>query len=94
MVSTIVYFITNIGELKGGDYIMQVASGTFYATQQRIIDKLSAMDAISKEKAVTAQQAHLNMQEKNWLHYIAGGLFAQVKRTKDKRYYISTYCRT
>ena len=73
---------------------MQVASGAFYATQQRIIDKLTAIDATSKEKAVTAQQAHLDMQEKNWLHYIAGGLFAQVKRTKDKRYYISTYCRT
>ena len=73
---------------------MQIASGTFYSTQQRIIAKLLEMDATSKEKAVTAQQADLDMQEQNWLHYIAGGLFAKVKRTKDKRYYIATYCRT
>jgi hypothetical protein len=71
---------------------MQVASGTLYATQQRIIAKLSAMHATSKEKAVTTQQAHLDTQEKNWLHYIAGGLFAEVKETKDKRYYIAAYC--
>ena len=41
-----------------------------------------------KTKAVTAQKANLDMQEKNWLNYIAGGLFAKVKKTKDKRYYL------
>jgi hypothetical protein len=49
------------------------------------------MEATSKEKAVTAQEAHLDMQELNWLSYIAGGLFARVKKTKDKRYYVLTY---
>jgi len=70
---------------------MQVVSGTLFAVQQCIIAKLLAMDATSSKKAVTAQEAHLNMQEQNWLHYIAGGLFARVKQTKDKRYYIATY---
>jgi hypothetical protein len=69
---------------------MQVASGTLYATQQSIIAKLSAIGATSREKAVTAQEANLDMQEKNWLNYIAGGLFAIVKKTKDKRYYLTT----
>jgi hypothetical protein len=70
---------------------MQVASGTFYGMQQSIVAKLLAMGATSREKAVTAQEANLDMQEKNWLNYIAGGLFARVKKTKDKRYYLATY---
>jgi hypothetical protein len=27
----------------------------------------------------------------NWLGYVAGGLNSKVKKTKDKRYYVSTY---
>ena len=73
---------------------MEVASGTLFATQQRIIAKLLAMGATSREKAVTAQEAHLDMQEQNWLHYIAGGLLARVRKTKDKRYYVATYYQT
>ena len=72
---------------------MEVASGALFATQQRIIAKLIAMGATSKEKAVTAQEAHFTMQEENWLHYIAGGLLSRVKKTKDRRYYVATYCR-
>jgi len=59
--------------------------------QQRIIDKLLATDAISREKAVTAQEAHLDMQEQNWLRYVAGGLNSKVKKTRNKRYYVATY---
>jgi hypothetical protein len=73
---------------------MEVVSGTLFAMQQRIRAKLLAMGATSREKAVTAQEAHLDMQEQNWLHYIAGGLFAMVKKTEDKRYYVATYNRT
>jgi len=73
---------------------MEVASGALFATQQRIIAKLLAMGATSREKAITAQEANLDLQEQNWLHYIAGGLFARVKKTKDKRYYVATYYRT
>ena len=70
---------------------MRAVSGITYAMQQRILAKLIAKDATSEEKAVTAQEANLNMQEQNWLHYIAGGLFARVKKTRDKRYYVATY---
>ena len=70
---------------------MKAVSGITYAMQQRILAKLVAKGATSKEKAVTAQEANLSMQERNWLHYIAGGLFARVKKTKDKRYYVATY---
>jgi cytidylate kinase len=70
---------------------MEGSSGTIYAMQQRISAKLLATGATSREKAVTAQEAHLDLQEINWLCYIAGGLLAKVKKTKDKRYYLATY---
>ena len=70
---------------------MALVSGTLLAIQQRISTKLLEMEATSREKAVTAQDAHLDMQELNWLSYIGGGLFARVKKTEDKRYYVLTY---
>ena len=70
---------------------MEVSSGTVYAMQQRIIAKLLATDATSIIKAVTAKGAQLDMQEQNWLNYVAGGLNSKVKKTRDKRYYITSY---
>jgi hypothetical protein len=70
---------------------MEASSGIIYAMQQRIKAKLLATGATSREKAVTAKEAHLDMQEINWLPYIAGGLFARVKKTKDKRYFLVIY---
>jgi hypothetical protein len=70
---------------------METCSGTIFAMQQRIIVKLLATGATSRKKAVTAQEAHLDMQEQNWLHYVAGGLNSKVKKTRDKRYYVATY---
>ena len=70
---------------------MEATSGTVFAIQQRIIAKLLATGATSREKAATAQEAHLDIQEQNWLHYIAGGFASRVKKTRDKRYYVVTY---
>ena len=70
---------------------MKASSGTVYGIQQRIISKLLAIEATSIAKAATAQGAHLDMQEQNWLCYVAGGLNSKVKKTRDKRYYVSTY---
>ena len=67
---------------------MEGASGTVFKMEQFIREKLLAVGANSKEKAVTIKEAHFDMQEENWLRYIAGGLFAPVKKTKDKRYYV------
>lgn len=70
---------------------MEVVSGTLFAMEESIRTKLLAVGATSREKAVTVEEAHLDMQEQNWLHYIAGGLFAGVKKAEDKRFYVSTY---
>ena len=69
---------------------METVSATFLKMEQHIRAKLQSVDAISIDKAVTIKEANLNMQEQNWLDYVAGGLFAKVKKTKDRRYYITT----
>ena len=69
---------------------MGACAGTLCAMQQRIIAKLRAKGATSREKAASAIEAHLDMQEQNWLFYIAGGFASIVKKTRDKRYYVAT----
>ena len=70
---------------------MEVVSGVLYSMEERIRTKLIKAGATSQEKAVTSQEARLDQQEENWIHYIAGGLFAQVKKTAANHYYVSIY---
>lgn len=69
---------------------MEVVSGTLFAVEESIRTKLIAVGATSKEKAATSREANLDLQEQNWIHYIAGGLFANVKKTTDGRFYVAT----
>ena len=70
---------------------MEEVLKTISEMQQRIGSKLRAVGANSRDKAVTAREADLDVQEQDWLNYIAEGLFALVKKTQDKRYYVATY---
>jgi hypothetical protein len=70
---------------------MEESSITIFEMQERIASKLKAVMANSRDRAVTVQEADLDASEQNWLNYIAGGLFATVKKTQDKRYYVATY---
>ncbi len=63
-------------------------SGFHFVMLQRIVTKIERSGATSKEKAVTAEEAELNVQEQQWLNYFAGGLLSKIKKTEDKRYYI------
>jgi hypothetical protein len=69
---------------------LEEVSGILFGVQQSISTKLVAAGATSREKAATVQEADLDFQERNWLTYIAGGLFAIVKKTNDERYYVTT----
>ncbi|MGD8506745.1 MAG: hypothetical protein PVF15_08805 [Candidatus Bathyarchaeota archaeon] len=40
------------------------------------------------QKAVTAEEAKLDLQEQQWLIYIAGGFLSKVKKTQNQRYYV------
>jgi hypothetical protein len=53
----------------------------------RIVAKLEKVGATSKEKAVTVEEAELDLQEQHWLRYFAGVFLEDIKKTKDKRYY-------
>jgi hypothetical protein len=70
---------------------MEEVSQTISEMQQRIASKLTVVEANSRDNAVTAQAANLDFPEQNWLDYIAGGLFAKIKKTQDRRYYVMIY---
>jgi hypothetical protein len=73
------------------DKPMEEVLKTTFEMQERIVSKLRAVGADSKEKAVTAREADFDVPEQNWLDYIAGGLFALVKKTQDRRYYVTVF---
>lgn len=68
---------------------MEATSGILYAIQAGIRSKLVAMGANSRETAATTHQANFNFKEVNWIDYIAGGMFAEIKKTGDGRFYVS-----
>ena len=63
-------------------------SGIQFKIHQRLIHKFRKAGAISKEKAVTFDEANLDLQEQYWLDYFAGSFLGRIKKTKDHRYYI------
>jgi hypothetical protein len=70
---------------------MEATSGILWAVQAGIRSKLVAMGATSQDKAATSQQARFSMKEVNWIDYIAGGMFAEIKKTGDGRFYVPIY---
>ena len=70
---------------------MEKTSTVFLKMEYCIMNKLHSVGATSIDKAVAIEQVDLDMQELNWLNYVAGGLFASVKKTRNKRYYVATY---
>ncbi len=66
---------------------MEQVSATFLKMEQSIRAKLLLVGATSIEKAVALEDADFDMQELNWLDYVAGGLFSCVKKTRSRRYY-------
>jgi len=54
----------------------------------RIISKIERAGATSKDKAVTTEEAGLNLQERQWLNYFAGSFLGEIKKTENKQYYI------
>ncbi|MCW3980308.1 MAG: hypothetical protein NWF11_02425 [Candidatus Bathyarchaeota archaeon] len=63
-------------------------SGFQFVMGYRLFSKIEKAGATSKEKAVTAEEAGLNLQEQAWLPYFAGVFLGRIKKTEDKRYYI------
>jgi predicted transcriptional regulator YheO len=62
-------------------------SGIQYKMQQRIVSKLRRAGAISIEKAVTIQEASLDISEESWVHYFIGDYLGRIRRNGNDRYY-------
>jgi hypothetical protein len=63
-------------------------SGIHFKIKQRLIYKFKKAGATSREKAVTMENANLDMEERYWLNYFAGEFLGKIKKTEDHRYYI------
>jgi hypothetical protein len=59
-----------------------------FGIHQRLVRKFEKAGATSEEKAVTHDEAKLDMQEQYWLGYFAGTFLGKIKKTRDNRYYI------
>ena len=63
-------------------------SGIQFKMKQRLIRKFEKAGATSEERAVTSEDADLDLQEQYWLGYFAGVFLGRIKKTRDHRYYI------
>jgi hypothetical protein len=63
-------------------------SGIQFKMLQRIVNKFEKAGATSWEKAVTFDEADLDLPEQYWLDYFAGSFLGRIKKTKDHRYYL------
>lgn len=64
-------------------------SGLQFKMHHKIVFKIEKAGGTSREKAVTIEEAGLDVQERLWLGYFAGAFLDIIKKTKDKRYYIT-----
>jgi hypothetical protein len=62
-------------------------AGIVYSISYRVVDKLRKAGAVSRDKAMIPETANLNLQEIEWLQYLACDA-STIKKTRDGRYYI------
>jgi hypothetical protein len=60
--------------------------------RNKLIHRLKDAGAISKDTAVTSEQAQFEPQELYWLNYFAGAFLGKIKKTGDHQYYINSKC--
>ena len=63
------------------------SSGVAVFISYRIVDKLRKAGAVSRDKAMMPDTANLNLQEIEWLQYLACDA-STIKKTRDGLYYI------
>ena len=62
--------------------------GTSAKMMYTIVSKLKRAEALSPVKAVTPEEAELDLPQVLWLRYLAGGTLSKIKKTRDGRYYV------
>jgi hypothetical protein len=53
-----------------------------------IEEKLTKVNALTFETAVTTDEAGLSFSECNWLLYLSGGMASKIRKTVGGRYYL------
>ena len=62
--------------------------GTEFVMENRLIRKFEKAGATSKERAVSFEEAKLDIKEQYWLEYFAGVFLGKIKKTENHLYYI------
>ena len=62
-------------------------SGFQFKMEQRIIHKLKRVGATSIEKAVTIEEASMDITEESWVNYFAGEYLGKIRKNGNDRYY-------
>jgi hypothetical protein len=62
--------------------------GTEVVMEYRLVRKFEKVGATSKERAVTFEEAKLDIAEQYWLDYFAGVFLGKIKKTENHLYYI------
>ena len=63
-------------------------AGLAFKMRWLIEGKLSEVNALTIETAVTTDEAGLNFSEVNWLLYLTGGMSSKIRKTESGRYYL------
>ena len=64
-------------------------SGVQFKIHHKIILKIEKAGGTSQDKAVTIEEAGLNIQEQLWLDYFTGASIDIIRKIGDTRYYIT-----
>ena len=62
--------------------------GTEFVMEHRLVRKIEKAGATSKERAVSFEEAKLDIKEQYWLEYFAGVFLGKIKKTENHLYYI------
>ena len=63
-------------------------SGIQFKMEQQLVRKFMQAGATSKERAVTVEEAKLDLSECCWIDYFAGNFLGRIKKTREHRYYL------
>lgn len=63
-------------------------AGLVFNMKWLIEEKLSRVNALTVETAVTADEAGLSFSECNWLLYLTGGMNSKIRKTEGGRYFL------
>jgi len=75
-------------EQSKGRFMVWLFLGFNTKCVSEFFQKLRKWGPLPIEKAVTVEEAGLDLQEQAWLNFFAGAFLGKIKKTEDHRYYV------